>query len=619
MKRFWLLLLVWLMVGCGTTAVATPNPNPTPIPPTATVAEVAPTPAETAVSTTTPLPASLPFDDFLNQSYGDLLRRDPELLTAAGLSDVYGSATDQLTDISPAYIAETQALQIAVRDQLHSYDRANLTPEQQLSYDIYDWYLTDLIAGHAYATNDYPVNFFITSVHQDMLQFFTDIHPITAAQDVADYIARLAQVDDKFDQLITGLQIRQEAGVVLPRFAIQWTLGDIRQMANSAPRRTPFYTTLQDKMALLSSIPPDEQTALLDAAAAEIETAVLPAYAALADTLTQQLAIATDDDGVWKFPNGADYYAYTLRHFSTTDMTATDIHALGLQEVAHIQAEMRLLFDQLGYPADETLPQLMARVVTDSGRVFGDDIVATYEAIINEAKQNVSPAFDIVPQADVIVIGVPYGGYYVSPAVDGSRPGAFYATDQGSEARYGMATLAYHEAVPGHHFQLAIMQELTGLPHFRNGVTFTAYTEGWALYAEQLAYELGFYEDDIYGNIGRLQGELFRAVRLVVDTGIHDQGWTFDEAVDYMMANTGYPRGMVEGQIARYVIWPGQAVAYKIGMMKIVELRQRAQDALGADFDLRAFHNVILQNGSMPLAILEQVVDAYIAAELAPK
>ena len=208
----------------------------------------------------------------------------------------------------------------------------------------------------------------------------------------------------------------------------------------------------------------------------------------------------------------------------------------------------------------------------------------------------------------MIVVGVPNGGYYLHPAMDGSRPGAFYASNTGSEPRFGMPTLAYHESIPGHHQQIALAQELP-LPFFRSDMGFLGYTEGWALYAERLAWELGFYEHDVYGDLGRLQAEAFRATRLVVDTGIHVKGWTYDQAMDYMVQNTGMTRGEVEVQIWRYITWPGQATAYKIGMLKILELRQKAMDALGDDFNLRIFHNVVLGNGSVPLEILEQLVD----------
>jgi uncharacterized protein (DUF885 family) len=297
-------------------------------------------------------------------------------------------------------------------------------------------------------------------------------------------------------------------------------------------------------------------------------------------------------------------------------LSPDEIHELGLQEVDRIQAEMRVIFEQLGYPENESLSSLFGRVLSDSGLLYSQDIVAGYEAIIREADQKVGAVFDLRPKAEVVVIGVPQGGYYIGPARDGSRPGAFYATQTGSETRFSMPSLAYHEAIPGHHFQIAIAQELD-LPGFRTAVGSTAYIEGWALYAELLAYELGFYKDDPYGNLGRLQMELFRAARLVVDTGIHAKGWNYDQGVEYMLENTGLPPGQVQFEVSRYITWPGQATAYKIGMLKILELRQLAMEQLGDRFDLKEFHNVVLGNGGMPLEVLERVVQDYIDAKLA--
>jgi uncharacterized protein (DUF885 family) len=388
-------------------------------------------------------------------------------------------------------------------------------------------------------------------------------------------------------------------------------------MVYDSARRTPFYTDFENKVITLLGVNDAEKQALLTAAEKEISESVLPAFQALVHHLEQLERAATDDAGVWKFPNGEEYYAYALRHHTTTDMTADEIHELGLQEVERIQAEMRLLFDELNYPQDEGLPDLFSRVARDGGSLSADQVVAGYEAIISKAEQKVGAVFDLQPSTDVIVVGGPIGGYYMPPAIDGSRPGAFYARVNGSEPKFGMPTLAYHEAVPGHHFQIAIAQELD-LPSFRHGVHFTAYAEGWALYAERLAWELGLYEGDPYGNLGRLQAEAFRAVRLVLDTGIHAKRWTYDQAVAYMLENTGLSRGMVEFEIARYITWPGQATAYKIGMIKILELRQRAMDQLGDQFDLIEFHNVVLGNGAMPLAVLERVVQDYIDASLTP-
>jgi uncharacterized protein (DUF885 family) len=557
----------------------------------------------------------LDIDAFFEASYTKLLLRDPELVTELGLAETLETGNDQLTDISDAYVHETQALEVAILDLLSRYDRAELTPEQQLSADIYAWYLEDRIAGHAFMYNDYPVTHFITGIQNQLLQFFTDIHPVTNRQDAEDYIARLSQVDTKFEQLVEGLKLREEAGVVLPKFIVQWVLHDLRSMAGSEPRATPLYTAFEEKVNALEGLSDTEKQALLGDAEEEIEKSVIPAYQALVDYLEHLETVATDDVGVWKFSDGEAYYTYALRHHTTTDMTADEIHELGLQELERIHAEMRTLFDELGYPEDESLPELINRLAVDGGFYKGEEIVAGYEAIIEEADREVGVAFDLRPSADVVVIGGPTGGYYVPPAVDGSRPGYFYASAVGSQPKFSMPTLAYHEAIPGHHFQLAIAQELD-LPTFRRGVSFTAYAEGWALYAERLTWELGFYEDDPYGDLGRLEAEAFRAARLVVDTGIHAKGWTYDQAVSYMYENTGLPRDMVEFEVSRYVTWPGQATAYKVGMIEMLELRQQAMDRLGDRFDLKEFHNVVLGSGGMPLGILERVVDDYIETKL---
>jgi len=558
----------------------------------------------------------LPLEKFFEQSFSQLVRRYPETITEEGLDQVFGTGNDQLNNLSDSYVRETQALEKAILEILRTYDRDSLPPDQQVSYDVYEWYLGDLVRGHEFMYYDYPVTHFITGVQIQTINFFTDIHPVTNQEQAEDYIVRLSQVDTKFEQLIESLKLRQEAGVVLPKFLIRWTLGDIRAIANAAPRSTPFYTAFVEKVQTLPDVSDEEQQALLEAAEQEIAASVIPAFQTLADTLDQQGAVATDEHGVWKLPNGEAYYQYILSHHTSTDLSPDEIHELGLQEVDRIQAEMSAIFKQLGYPEDESLNSLFGRVLSDSGLIYSQDIVAGYEAIIQEADQKVGAAFDLRPKAEVVVIGVPQGGYYVGPARDGSRPGAFYATQTGSETRFSMPSLAYHEAIPGHHFQIAIAQELD-LPGFRTAVGSTAYTEGWALYAELLAYELGFYQDDPYGNLGRLQMELFRAARLVVDTGIHAKGWNFDQAVAYMQEHTGMPPEQVQFEVSRYIAWPGQATAYKIGMLKILEQRQLAMEQLGDQFDLKEFHNVVLGNGSMPLDVLERVVQDYIDSKLA--
>lgn len=626
-----LILIALLIQACGDRAKQTPEPA---LPATVTQsieltqpspeASLPPEPETSLPPEVTPdedLSAGLgglDFDSFMDESYKRLLLRYPQTVTELGLAQAYGVRNDRLNNLSEDYLHQTQQLEASILALLQGYDRSQLSPEQQLSAEIYAWYLDDLVRGQEYSYNDYPVSFLITTgVQVQLLQLFTDLHPLEDRQDAEDYITRLSQVDTQFGQLIEGLTRREAEGVVMPRFLIPWVLGDIRGMAQSNPKSTPFYTAFAEKIPGLTDLSAAEQDALMAAAEEEIAESVLPAYQALADYLEDLQKKATNDAGVWKFPDGEAYYAHALRHHTTTDLSADDIHQLGLAQLDRIHAEMRAAFAALEYPAEDSIPALYDRLAQEGGYYQGEEIATAYETLIQDAEKNVAPAFDLRPKAPVIVIAGEAGDYYTPPAVDGSRPGMFYAQVTGREWRFSMPTLAYHEAVPGHHFQLALALEQS-LPAFRKGGQFMAYTEGWALYAERLVAELGFYQDDPYGDLGRLQAEAFRAARLVVDTGIHAKKWTFDQAVDFMVENTGLPGDYVQGEVGRYIMWPGQATAYMVGMLKILEVRQRAMDALGDKFDLVEFHNVILQNGSVPIEVLDEIVNEYIAASQEP-
>jgi uncharacterized protein (DUF885 family)/Tol biopolymer transport system component len=553
----------------------------------------------------------LPLDRFFAKSFELLMLRDPEWVSSEGLAGHFGTGHGQLTDLSDAYRRETQQMEAAILDMLRTYDREQLSREQQISYDVYEWYLADRVRGQEFMYHDFPVTHFITGVQNQLIQLFTDLHPIASHQDAEEYVARLGQVDVKFEGLVEGLQLRANTGVILPSYIFPWLMRDISRIAHGEARYTPFYTSFEEKLDALGGLSADERQALLQDAERAIEDSVIPGFADLEEALQALRTEAPAHTGAWQYSNGRAYYDHILRHHSTTDMTPEEIHELGLKELARVQTEMRTVFDELGYPQDESLPELYARVAREAGSVQGGQVAEAYEAIIDEAESKLDAAFDIRPQAEVVVIAGDQGDYYVSASLDGSRPGAFFARVGGSKARFSMPTLAYHEAVPGHHFQIAIAQE-SDLPLFRNVLGFTGYAEGWALYAEQLAYELGWYNDDPYGNLGRLRDQAFRAARLVVDTGLHTQGWTFDQAHEFMVENAGLDPGFMEFEVTRYITWPGQATAYMVGMLKIMELRQRAQDRLGDQFDLKDFHRVVLSNGSMPLEVLERVVDAYI-------
>nr|MDJ0907489.1 DUF885 domain-containing protein [Woeseiaceae bacterium] len=352
---------------------------------------------------------------------------------------------------------------------------------------------------------------------------------------------------------------------------------------------------------------------LLDQVSDTFNNSIRPAYQGLSAKLQSLLSSAPAQIGVEQYPDGAAYYDFTLRHHTTTDLTPAEIHQLGLDELVRIRAEMQDIFvNELGYDPNLTLPEYFTLVSQDGGIIPAANVQSTYEAIIDQARMDVGDAFDIFPTSDVVVIGVPFGGYYIGPSADGTRPGAFYAGTQNSEPWYQMRSLAYHEAIPGHHTQIAIAVDQQQ-PVYRAVQRSTGFIEGWALYAERLAWELGWH-DDPYSNLGRLQYEALRASRLVMDTGIHAMGWSFDQAVQFNVDNIGATTGSSQGAAARYSVWPGQATAYMVGMLQILDERQRAMDTLGADFDLKDFHRALLVNGSVPLVYLDEIVDRYIAA-----
>ncbi|MCW9015381.1 MAG: DUF885 domain-containing protein, partial [Kangiellaceae bacterium] len=341
-----------------------------------------------------------------------------------------------------------------------------------------------------------------------------------------------------------------------------------------------------------------------------VEQRVIPAYQALAQQMANLTTVAPSNIGFGQFTGGDEYYQYALSFFTSSNATPDEIHQQGIDELARIHAEMNVLFDQLGYPANESISQKLARAASDGGTIAGSQAVSFFEALIEEAYTKLPEAFSTLPQQEVIVVGGSTGGYYIAGSEDGTRPGAFYANTSSNLSYFTMPTLAYHEAVPGHHLQIALAQELD-MPRFRKEMRFTSFIEGWGLYAERLASDLDWYQNDIYGDIGRLQFEAMRANRLVVDTGIHSKGWTYQQAEAFSQANIGNP-----DSIARYSVWPGQATAYMTGMLKILELRQRAETELGASYDIKDFHDVVIGNGSMPLNILEQAIDEYINTQV---
>jgi uncharacterized protein (DUF885 family) len=557
--------------------------------------------------------SGLGFDAFGESSYRLYLLRFPQTVTDLGMADALGVRNDLLNDYSAEYIAETGQIGRYILDRLRSFDRETLSIEQRLTYDVCEWFWDDLVRGQEFTDLDYLVtHYYITSRDWGLYDLLTITHPLSSVRDVQDYVTRLSQIGTQFDQLIAGLEGRAHLGIVAPRIVLTRAVSGLRGLVSSSARYHPFYARLANRLPAIPGLPSADRDRFLADAETLIEENVLPAFRRLYDRLVDLEAIAPADLGYGQRPDGAAYYDYALRHQNQTDLTATEVHELGLEQVVRIRGEIEAAAAALGYPADLSIPSIYRRVVREGGSLHGAAVLSEYDRLLNEARVRVKDVFQSMPSTPVAIVGDTYGGYYRPAPADGSRPAEFVAPTSGSQPRYSMPTLTYHEAIPGHHMQIGTASELD-LPLIRTVETFLGYTEGWALYAERLAWELGWYEDEPYANLGRLSDEMMRAVRLVVDTGIHAMGWTFDEAVDYFVANTGRPTSFAQEQILRYVVWPGQSTAYMVGFLTMLDLRDRVREALGEAFDLAEFHTLLLENGSLPLGILEEVIDRFLA------
>ncbi len=567
---------------------------------------------------------------FHESFFRDWVSRHPEW---SGQLRLFGDRPDPLGDQLDDLSVEARATEFDFLRrglaQLRALDRDTQTRQERLTTDIMAWHLDDRLREEAYVLYDYPVNQ-LFGVQNDLIQLMTDIHALNYPEDARHYVARLSKVDEKFEQLIQSLERRKAIGNILPRTLLEKVIAGVRGFVDQPPEANPLAETYAARLAELEGLETSERNALQTAVLREVEATVYPAYRDLLAYLESELLPAAPGDGavgIWRLPEGEAYYAQRLRHHTTTDLTPEAVHQLGLSEVERIQAEMQPLFAEIGIQGGQPFAQQMRAYWQ---RTFGDaelrypstdagrhQALADYAALIQEANDNLGAVFDAVPEAKIRVKAVPPnqeatspGAYYIPPSLDGSRPGTFYVNLAHLPIKPKMPTLAYHEGIPGHHFQLALQQEQDTLSTFQKVSTFTAHAEGWALYAEKLAREQGFYKT-VHSRIENLWSELFRAGRLVVDTGIHYKRWSRGEALDFYSRALGTP---IPGEIDRYIAWPGQAASYKVGELKILALRDRARSALGERFDIRAFHNVILNGGGMPLSILERVVDDYIRA-----
>lgn len=568
---------------------------------------------------------------FFARAFLQVALESPEMLSSIHVLEQFGikGHNAELDDESQATGDRMFAHLKDSREMLLSYEDEDLASADIMSKRIALSMMDMMVELEPYRYHNYPVNQ-LFGVQNGFPSFMESTHQVHSVRDAEDYVSRLSQVGRKFDQVLDGLRHREELGILPPQFVITKVLEEMQDFVATPAEEGILMVSLTDKMKE-ADFPEADQRRIALEARVQIENTVYPAYLALIDYFEVLNDKVSENNGVWALPDGDNFYRLAMRMFTTTDYTPEYLHDFGLTEVDRIQSEILGILEAEAWDVSQGFYPVISEMAenpkfyysdSDEGR---DQILADYQAILDEVSEGLEPYFDVVPDAGLQVQRIPEfkektapGAYYESPAMDGSRPGVFYANlyDIKATPRYGMRTLAYHEGVPGHHFQSAIQQQQDDLPFFRRIIPSTAHSEGWALYAERLAWELGL-QDDPYDNIGRLQAELFRAVRLVVDTGIHYKRWNREQAIDYMISNTGMAESDVVAEIERYFVMPGQALAYKVGMTKILELRELARAELGEQFDIREFHNVVLTNGKVPLDILEDLVLQYIADEKA--
>ena len=564
---------------------------------------------------------------FYEKVFAQVLFEEPELLSSLGLVEQFGftAHNGKLGDESPAHQQRYFERGKKNLADLRSYPLDRQTPSQRLSTHILEWYIGREVEGEKYQWHNYPVNQ-LFGVQNEFPSFMANQHRLFAPRDCDYYLQRLNALPTKFDQLLESLRVREQKQILPPRFVVEKVLKEMTDFVAQPAAQNILASSFKDRAAKIKELTEGQQADFQKRVEDAVQYRVYPAYQKLVDYFNSILPKTTTDDGVWKMPDGDAYYAYALRKNTTTTLKPEEVHDLGLREVTRIETEMRAILDTNGF-AGRPIGEALEALGKDPRFQFSNDeqgrteALAEYTRLITQATERCKQLFVTLPKARIEVRRVPEfkqatsaGAYYQGAAMDGTRPGVFYANlrDMSEISKWSMPTLAYHEGVPGHHFQIAFAQELKGLPQFRKLIPFTAYQEGWALYTEWLAKEAGWYEGDPFGDLGRLQAELFRAVRLVVDTGIHAKRWTREQAIGYMREKTGMGEKEVTAEIERYIVSPGQACAYKVGMLKIQELRSRAQTELGQKFDQRQFHEVVLQNGALPLEILEEQVTAYI-------
>lgn len=562
---------------------------------------------------------------YFKQSFEEDLKRSPMYQSYLGMKWNYG----EWDDVSEAAAEENAKIMATRLQDVAQFDLTKLTDQDKSSLEIYKTDLQRQIANDEFRHHSYIMEQF-RAWHTIVPSFLINIHRVTDKSDAEAYVSRLEKVDTLFSQVIEQLKLREKIGVYPPKWSYDQMIQASKNVTIGAPfiesgQDSTIWKDFQSKVNKLELSDEEKQSLLAKGEKALLES-VQPAYEALIAELVHQQALSPEGDGVWRLPQAEKWYENRLAWFTTTNMTADEVHNVGLENVERIHNAMKDIMKKVEFKGSLNEFFEFMRTdeqfyydATDEGR---QRYMAEATAHIDEMKKKIPEYFGLLPKAEMVVKRVEAfreqsagKAFYQSPAKDGSRPGIYYANlyNMMDMPTYQMAALAYHEGIPGHHMQRTIAQELEGVPEFQKYVSFTAYTEGWGLYSEELAKDMGYYQDP-YSDFGRLAMELWRACRLVVDTGIHSKKWSREEAIDYLKKNTPNPDNDIVKAIERYIAMPGQATAYMIGKLKIMELREWAKKELGNKFDIKGFHDEILKDGPVPLNILEEKIENWAAS-----
>jgi uncharacterized protein (DUF885 family) len=562
--------------------------------------------------------------DFFRDFTTDWIRSSPNqaATTRYFSGDEQERFEQQLSPETPEFRHSRVVLAQKGLSELATYDRARMTDADRVSAELMQWQLATIVEGEKFSDYFFPLEQF-GGVNVNLPNILVVNHPLNTEKDAVHYIARLGQVSARMDEAIAEAHGLVAKNMIPPRFIVRGTIAQMEQFIGTAPAKNPFVTALDQRLAAANAVSGARREELRTQAEKIVASQIYPSWKRGIALLQPLVSKATDDAGLWRFKGGANAYAYTLRRYTTTNLTADEIHEIGLQRVAALEKQMDDVFRQIGRTQGsiteriEAAKKSEAYPLTEEGRTA---IMADADRILRDAEVRAASQFDRTPKAPVVARPFPRfreanaAANYTAPAPDGSRPGTVQIPLRPERmTKFGLRSLLYHEGVPGHHFQIALELENTAEPRFRRVRAFgtiSALNEGWGLYAERLAAESGWYKDDAVGLLGQLDSELFRARRLVVDTGIHAKHWTRQQAIDY---------GIEASEVERYVVNPGQACSYMIGELKILDLRDKARKALGDKFNIREFHNAVLGSGTVPLVLLEKQVDAHLGtAAVAP-